>query len=80
MNCYPFSKQQSVGYWFNKYLFNSKELQTELGQFDYGARFYDLIVGRFNTEDPLSEGSRSFSPYSYALNNPIRFIDVDSRF
>ncbi|PWW14264.1 RHS repeat-associated core domain-containing protein [Chryseobacterium sp. AG844] len=82
-NYYPFglnhiegmlSSSNFGGYYSYKY--NGKELQ-ETGFYDYGARMYMPDIGRWGVIDNKAEKYSPMSPYIYAGNNPIAFIDPD---
>ncbi|AZB11927.1 hypothetical protein EG344_23050 [Chryseobacterium sp. G0162] len=82
-NYYPFGLNHISGMFgtsnfggLYSYKYNGKELQ-ETGMYDYGARMYMPDLGRWGVVDPLAETSRRWSPYAYAYNNPMRFIDPD---
>ena len=63
------------------YKYNGKELDRKggLDWYDYGARMYDPVLGRWHVADPMNEKNYSITPSGYCLNNPVKHIDPDGK-
>jgi RHS repeat-associated protein len=63
------------------YGFNGKR-KDDNGEFgnthyDYGFRIYNPEIGKFLSVDPLTSSYPWYTPYQFAGNDPILFIDLD---
>ena len=59
--------------------FTGQRVEAGLGGImDYGARYYDPIIGRFLSADTVVPGAgnpQALNRYAYTLNNPLRYTD-----
>lgn len=64
-----------------KYGFNGMERDDEMkgsgNSYDFGARMYDSRLGRWSAIDPKFGLQPGSSPYKFAFNNPLIFIDPE---
>jgi RHS repeat-associated protein len=58
--------------------FTDQEDYDDLGLYNFKARLYDPLLGRFISPDstvPYPVNPQSFNRYSYCINNPIIYVD-----
>ncbi len=74
---YPFGGLFATTASVQPYKYNGKELDRKNGLdwYDYGARYYDAILGKWYVVDRVSEKYYRLSPYAYCVNNPLLLID-----
>ena len=60
------------------YKYTSQELDGSMGLYNYNARMYDPVLGRFITADtivPEPVNPQDLNRYSYVRNNPLKYTD-----
>jgi len=58
--------------------YTGHEMDASTGLINMNARLYDPVLGRFLSADtivPSAGNMQGFNRYSYALNNPLTYID-----
>jgi RHS repeat-associated protein len=65
--------KDDIGYAGHKY-------DTDLNLSYMQARYYDPVIGRFYSNDPVGYSNvHNFNRYAYANNNPYKYIDPDGK-
>ena len=60
--------------------FTGHKFDKDLGLSYMQARYYDPVIGRFMSNDPIGfRDIHSFNRYTYVNNNPYRYTDPDGR-
>jgi RHS repeat-associated protein len=76
---YPWGTERYVnGEAPTSYQFTGQRLESGIGLYYYGARWYDPAAGRFiqaDTDVPESQGVQAYDRYAYVNNNPVKYID-----
>ncbi|WP_111979301.1 RHS repeat-associated core domain-containing protein [Algibacillus agarilyticus] len=68
----PAAKADSLGY--------TGHVKDDSGLVYMQARYYDPVIGRFLSNDPVGYSNvHNFNRYAYANNNPYKFVDPDGR-
>jgi RHS repeat-associated protein len=69
------------------YAFTGKEYEADTGLYDFAARVYDPVIGRFLSPDPAAvtdpqigvPDPQRLSSYVYARGSPTTYVDRDGR-
>ncbi|MDY7039085.1 MAG: RHS repeat-associated core domain-containing protein, partial [Thermodesulfobacteriota bacterium] len=75
----PFGGQADhAGVVVGNHKFTDQELDPETGLYNYNARLYDPVIGRFISADPIVpdfSNPQALNRYSYCVNNPLVYVD-----
>jgi RHS repeat-associated protein len=69
---YDTANQQTI------YRYTGQRIEAGTGLYDYGARWYDPLIGRFLAADsivPNPGDSQALNRYMYVAGNPVKYVD-----
>ncbi len=69
------TRYDSIGGSINPWRYMSKRVDEETGLVHFGRRYYDPLLGRWTTMDPLGYSAGSPNLYAYLMNSPLTHID-----
>ncbi len=74
----PGQVRSSTGTETSNYNFTDQELDPESGLYNYNARLYDPVIGRFISADTIVQAPsdpQSLNRYMYCRGNPLVYVD-----